>query len=234
MVTTALNYGELTQGSFDITIGPLVDLWQINSGTEYVPGAFQRAQRLALVNYRNVEIDVEEKTIYLPQPGMKLDLGGVAKGYAVDRALAVLDEWGVTAAMVDAGGDLAVLGRRTDGNPFRIGIRHPRNSREYVAVVPVAGRASIVSSGDYERFFYKDGVRYHHIFDPTTGLPACRGVVSATVLGPTAMEGDILSTAVFVLGVEEGLALVESLEGFEALVVTEELEVLKTTGMEVM
>ncbi|MEW5785818.1 MAG: FAD:protein FMN transferase, partial [Bacillota bacterium] len=127
------------------------------------------------------------------------------------------------------GGDIGLIGSKPDGTPWRIGIRHPRNADRYVGVIPLSGGA-VVTSGDYERFFEQDDVRFHHILDPKTGQPA-RSLISVTITAPTAMEADVLSTAVFVLGPERGMALVESLSGVEAVLVTPEMEILVSTGL---
>ena len=163
-------------------------------------------------------------------PGcFSLDLGGIAKGYIVDRGLALLAQAGVENAFLNAGGDIAILGTKPDGTPWRVGIRHPRGADHYIAVLSMTGGA-VVTSGDYERTFEAGGQRYHHILDPSTGYPA-GDLTSVTITAPTATEADALSTAVFVLGPERGLALVESLPGVEAVLVTRDLEIMVSTGL---
>lgn len=231
VIEESLRYAQLTDGVFDVSIGSLVELWSIMDGDDYVPAPSEIRQARALVDYRAVELNPKEWTVTLRRPGMRLDLGGVAKGYAIDRVRQILEEYGVKAALVDAGGDVWAVGMRPDGKEFRIGIRHPREPQSVVAVI-MARDISIVTSGDYQRYFIKGGVRYHHIIDPRTGMPANSGVISVTIVSPSGMEGDILSTAVFILGKEAGLELIESLPGVEALVVTEDLQVLYTSGLE--
>ena len=150
---------------------------------------------------------------------MSLHLGAIAKGYAVDRAMAVLKKNGIRHALINAGGDLIVLGERKDGQPWSIGLQHPRQPEKLIASFKLPGKA-VATSGDYQKYFMKDKTRYHHILDPANGRPA-RGVISCTVVAETVMDADALATAVFVLGPEKGMALVDSLDGVEAMLITE-------------
>ncbi len=225
----ALEYAALSEGAFDPTIAPLLDCWGFLDQRYRVPGPEEIEAVLPLVNFRLLELDRERQTIYLPEAGMSLDLGGIAKGFIVDRGLAVLSRAGIRHAFLNAGGDIGLLGTRPDGEPWRIGVRHPRVENSLMAVLPLNGGA-VVTSGDYERTFELKGVRYHHILDPATGKPAAQ-LASVTIIAPTAMEADALSTAVFVLGPSRGLALVEQLPGIEAVLVTPEMEVLVSSGL---
>ena len=231
IIEESIRYAELTAGAFDISIGPLVELWDIGGGNESVPEEEKIEQVLNKVDYLLIELDPVERYVYLTKEGMRLDLGGVAKGYAVDRAKKVLLTYGVESALIDAGGDIWVIGSRPDGNPFNVGVQHPRNPQETAAVFPVENK-SVVSSGDYQRYFVKNGERYHHIFDPASGRPADSGLVSVTVFGDSAMKGDILSTALFVLGVDKGLEFIESLPGKEALFIDENMEKTISSGLQ--
>lgn len=229
VIARALEIAALTDGAFDITIAPLVDLWGFGTGDTHIPDQDALQAALAKVDYRQVVPDREDMSVFLAQPGMKLDLGGIAKGYIVDKAAEALLAKGVTSAYFDAGGDIRVIGEKPDGSPWRIGIRHPRNRNKLIAHVDLKNQA-IVTSGDYERYFTADGVRYHHILDPKTGMPT-REIISATVIAPDALTADALSTGIFVLGLERGLALIESLPGVEAIIITADETVHESSGV---
>lgn len=214
VIALGLQVAAASDGALDLTLGRLKALWAIESETPRVPEAEELAA--ALQGTGPAALQLDGLTVRKAAPQLAVDLGAVAKGYAVDRAVAVLRAAGVTRASVNAGGDIFLLGDQV-GRPWRIGIQHPRNQGEVAATLLVADQA-VVTSGDYERFFEQDGVRYHHIFDPKTGRPA-RRCQSATVVAPTAALADALSTAVFVLGPEAGLALVERFPGALALVI---------------
>jgi thiamine biosynthesis lipoprotein len=225
LLKLSLHYSQLSVGAFDVTVRPLVELWGIGKKDNYVPSKEEIQQALKLVDYRKLVLNDQEQSVFLPVKGMGIDLGGAAKGYAADRARAVLQEYGVNSALVDAGGNIWTVGVRPDGEKWRIGIRHPRPEMgsKILAVLP-AQDLTLVTSGDYERYFVKDDVRYHHIFDPRTGWPA-QGVISATIVGTNGAEADILSTTVFVLGPKKGLALAAESGITKAIVVTPDLQV---------
>jgi len=229
-ISLALEVGRLTSGAFDITVAPLLDVWGFGTGNTVVPSEQQLAKALPLVDYRQVRLVEEGRQVFLENAGMQLDLGGIAKGYIVDRAVEVLQAAGVSSGTVDAGGDIRAIGSKPDGSPWRIGIRHPRERRELVAVVELRDQA-IVTSGDYERFFTVGEQRYHHLLNPQTGMPA-RGVTSVTIVAPDAFTADAYSTAVFVMGRERGMAFVESLPGVEAIILTEDGEIHLSSGLE--
>ena len=160
-----------------------------------------------------------------------MDLGGIAKGYAGDEAIKIYKKYGIKSAYINLGGNVVVLGTKPDGKPWRIGVQNPRAENGfYIGIVEVADKA-VVTSGDYERFFEENGKRYHHILDPKTGRPADSGLISSTIVTDVSMDADALSTAAFVLGLEKGRALVESLEGVEAIFVTKDKEVYVTDGL---
>ncbi len=215
LVAESVRLGELTGGAFDISFAGVGKLWDFKARPPRVPDAATIQSRLAVVDYRRIEVDVERSAISLPK-GFRIGLGGHAKGYGVDRAMAVLQEHGVQHAFVNAGGDLKALGRK-GGELWKIAIKHPRDKDRVLAVIPVSNTC-VVTSGDYERFFEHEGRRYHHILDPRTGYPS-RGCMAATVVGPSAAFCDGLATALCVLKPERGLALVNTLAGIEALLV---------------
>jgi len=217
---------ELTKGSFDITIYPLWKIWKFEGESVEMPDEEEIEKELQLVNYKNIII--ENGKIKFIKRGIGIDLGGIAKGYAVDAAIKVLKDKNINSAIVNAGGDMYVLGRK-QGKPWRIGIRHPRREGEILGTIKVEDKA-IVTSGDYERFFFSGGKKYHHIINPKTGYPAdeCQSV---TIVAKEATFADGLATGIFVLGPEEGMALIESLEGVEGVIVNKEGEVSVSSGL---
>lgn len=198
LVAESLRLAALSGGRFDPTIGPLVKLWGVGDGRTTPPSPADVAKARQLVDYRRVMVDREGSRLYLPLPGMALDLGGVAKGYAAEQAERLLRRRGVKSALIDAGGNIVAIGTRLDGRPWRVGVRHPRKADEVLGVLSVADR-TVVTSGDYERYFTYQGRRYHHILDPRTGYPA-EGLESATIVAGSSTLADLLSTSVFVLG----------------------------------
>jgi len=214
-----------TEGAFDITVGPLMELYRFDEGGE-VPSPEDLERALASVGYGKIDIDVERGTVTFFEEGVRIDLGGIGKGYAVDRAAAVLAAEGVTNAIIDAGGDLRLLGHRPGKDFWRIGIRHPREPGKLLLSIDLADRA-VVTSGDYERFFMRGNERYHHLLDPSTGLPA-RGCQSVTVIARSTADADAYATAAFVLGPERGLAYLRALEEVEGIIVDSNGEVLWT------
>jgi len=226
LLEESVRLSNLTKGCFDVTIYPLWKIWKFEGENIEVPSKRGIERALELVAYKNMIL--QDGKIKFAKKGMGIDLGGIAKGYAVDAAIKVLKEKNVKSAMVNAGGDIYVLGRK-QGKPWRIGIRHPRKEGEILGIVEVEDRA-IVTSGDYERFFFSEGKRYHHIFNPKTGYPAeeCQSV---TIVAKKATFADGLATGVFVLGPKEGMDLIESLEEVEGVIVSKEGEVSVSSGL---
>lgn len=204
-------------GAFDITVEPLVQLWDFDSENEVIPGRATLRKTAALVNYKNIEIF--DHKVRLARPGMAINVNGLAKGYAVDRAVSILRGM-VPNGIVNAGGDLFAFGQKSKESPWTIGLQHPRKPQDLLAAFAVKNQA-VATSGDYQRYFVKDGVRYHHIFDPATGMPA-RKMISTTLITTEVMEADAMATAVFVMGPEAGLAWVDSLDNVEAMVMLED------------
>ncbi|NPV71910.1 MAG: FAD:protein FMN transferase [Firmicutes bacterium] len=222
VIEQAVRFAESSGGAFDPTVLPLVKAWGF-SGTPRVPAREELATARALVDYRSVALDKASMTVGLLRNGMGLDLGAIAKGYATDRAVAVLRARGVKSALIDAGGNVFALGRKPLGfrrsSEWVVGIQHPRQSSEYLARIRLENETA-VTSGDYQRYFEADGVRYHHIIDPRTGYPA-RGLTSVTVVGASSTAADALSTTVFVLGERPGAEFLGRMAGFGAVLVTE-------------
>lgn len=217
VVRKALEYARLSGGAFDPTIGPVVKLWNIGMEGERIPEDREIAAALSLVNWRLVELDDRDSTVFLPRKGMRLDLGAIAKGYAADEASRILGERGERAAIVDLGGNILVYGAKPDGSLWRIGVQNPFNDRgEYIGVVTLAG-GTVVTSGVYERYFERNGKRYHHILDTRTGRPVETDLVAVSVIASSSIDADGLSTTLFALGREKGLALAKTLPGVEAI-----------------
>ena len=204
----------LTAGAFDITYASVGRYYDYREGVAPNEAAIETAVKA--IDYRHVEIDAPGQRVRFKHPKVYVDLGGIAKGHAVDRGIAILEQAGVTQASVAAGGDSRIIGDR-DGQPWTVGVKHPRKDGEMSALLPLSDTA-VSTSGDYERFFERDGVRYHHILDPSTGRSA-DGAWSVTILGPEATFTDALSTSVFVLGPERGLELIDRLDGVDAIII---------------
>ncbi|MDR0382950.1 MAG: FAD:protein FMN transferase [Spirochaetaceae bacterium] len=239
----ALYFAELSGGKFDPTIGPLVKLWGIGLGGESVPPQDKIDEALSLINWRDVVIDSENGTAFLKKKNMALDLGGVVKGYAADEALAIVIDSGVKGALIDLGGNIIVYGEKRakqSGKPWRIGIQDPFKERgEYIGVLEIEGGA-VVTSGDYERFFEQDGLRYHHILSTETGYPVENDVVAVTVTQRVpprggiggALDADALSTTLFALGAEDGFSLVRQMDGTGAVFALKDGKILVTPNLQ--
>lgn len=232
VVQRALEYAAITSGKFDPTIQPIVALWRIGSPEARVPAPAEIAAKLPLIGYQSVQLDVQNRTVYLPQAGMGLDLGGIAKGYAADEAVRIFREHGVKNALISLGGNIYALGTNPDGQPWRIGVQNPEDERNtYIAVIATSDE-TLVTSGAYERYLEVNGLRYHHIIDPATGYPAETDVLSSTIITTRSIDADALSTSVFILGRERGLQLIEQLPGIEAVVVDRNHQVYLSSGMQ--
>lgn len=230
IIEKALEYGEISKGGFDITIAPCVGLWDFtgeNAGKLPDPDALAAAAEK--VDY--TQVDVNDDGVKLG-PGQSIDLGGVAKGYITGRISDLLKEKGVKSGLLNFGGNVQTIGDKTDGTPWNVGVQDPRSpSGESIAVMPVTDGA-VVTSGIYERGFDLDGVRYHHLLDTATGMPIQNGLAGVTIFVDDSFDGDGLSTTLFALGEEDGLALAEELPGVEAVFVTREDRVSYTSGLE--
>jgi thiamine biosynthesis lipoprotein len=227
VIRASLEFSQLTGGAFDVTYASVGYLYDFRARQR--PTEAQITAALPGVDWRNVRLDPAALTVRFEKPGMRIDLGGIAKGYAVDRAIALLQARGVAHALVTAGGDSRLIGDRF-GRPWIVGIRHPDDAKRIITRIPLVDTA-MSTSGDYERYFDENGVRYHHIIDPKTGHSASK-VRSATILAPTAMQTDGLSKTAFVLGAEEALKIIEKIPGVDAIFVTPGGKVLYTKGMQ--
>ena len=214
LVERSLELSAASGGAFDITYDSVGYLYDFRAHQR--PTDTQIAERLGAVDYRHVVLDRAERSIFFKTAGVRINLGGIAKGYVVERAAAMLRERGVQHALLNAGGDTRVIGDRR-GQPWIVGIRHPRVADEVVTRLPLVDEA-ISTSGDYERYFEENGRRYHHIINPATGRPT-EGILTVTVIGPDGTMTDGLDTAIFVLGVDKGLELIESYPEYETIIV---------------
>jgi thiamine biosynthesis lipoprotein len=215
LLARAVEIGALTGGAFDITVGPAVRLWKVTEA-DRVPTMMELAIATQYVDYRLLRLDREQRTAFLEKPGMQIDIGGIGKGYAAEHTAAVMREAGATGGLIGIAGDFRIFGRRADGTAWPVGIQHPRRPDVVLATFESVDEA-ISTSGDYERFFFKDGIRYHHILDPRTLTPA-RLCQSVTIVASDATTADGLATGVFVMGPDLGMALVERL-GIAAVIV---------------
>jgi len=226
----ARQISEWTDGTFDVTFGALTDVWKFDQDQDdTIPSAEAIRARLPLIDYRQIEIDDRAGTVFLKRKGMKIHLGGIGKGYAVEHAMNILRRAGLRDFMIQAGGDLYVGGHK-DGRPWRLGINDPRGAEGKSFATLDLSDSTFSTSGDYARFFMKDGVRYHHILDPSTGQPArlCRSV---TIVSDSPVLADAVAKGVFILGPEKGMALVERLPKLGAVIVTAKNEVLVSSGL---
>jgi len=226
VIALGLDIARRSGGAFDLTLGRLKSLWGIETETPRVPAPAELAS--ALQGTGPGALSVSGDLVTKRSPQLAIDLGAIAKGYAVDRAIATLRAHGVPSAAVNAGGDIGLLGSKL-GRPWRIGVQHPRQASSVLVTLEAADRA-VVTSGDYERCFERDGRRYHHLFDPQTGYPAGR-CQSVTVLASHAVLADALATALFVLGPERGLALLRDYPGVDALIVAADGRLHSTPGL---
>jgi thiamine biosynthesis lipoprotein len=226
IIARSIDFSQLSEGAFDITFASVGHLYDYRR--RILPNEDELSRGRAAIGYRNLILDPHHGTIRFARAGVQIDLGGFAKGLAVDDGAAILQGHGIRNGIVTAGGDSHILGDRR-GRPWTIGIRDPRDAAKMVAVLPLEDVA-LSTSGDYERFFEQDGVRYHHLIDPATGKSAC-GVRSVTVVAPDGLTSEALSKSVFVMGVDKGLRLIESLQGVDAVVVDASGELHYSSGL---
>jgi thiamine biosynthesis lipoprotein len=224
---------EISNGAFDITIGPLVKSWGIGAGFKGEPSTTELQKALALINYNDLEID--DHSARLKKPGQMVDLGGIAKGYIGDEVIEIYKKNGIKSGFVNLGGNVVTLGSKPDGSPWTVGIQHPRkeevsDEHQILGSVSVRNKA-VVTAGDGQRYAIEDGKRYHHILDPVTGYPAESGLMSVTLIMDSSFDADALDTAVFVLGLEKGMDLIKKYGGIEAIFITTDKEIIITDGL---
>ncbi len=230
LLQKALDIGKDTDGAFDCTILPVMQLWGFTTQNYAVPNADTLAKTLSLVNYQAVQINADN-VVTLPT-GAGLDLGGIAKGYASDRVMQVFQADGVTSGIVSLGGNVQTLGTKPDGSLWNVAVQDPNNLEDYVGVIATSDKA-IITSGGYQRYFDQDGVRYHHIIDPQTGYPAQSGLLSATIVSASGTLADGLSTAMFIMGLDKASTYWRAHKAdFDAVFITNNGDVYVTAGLQ--
>jgi thiamine biosynthesis lipoprotein len=223
LIQTGIDYGELSGGAFDITISPVADLWDFKTDTPSLPDASALEEALTHVNYKNIQID--GNYVSLSDPEAAIDVGGIAKGYIADRLKEYLQSQGIEHAMINLGGNVLAMGAKLDGSDYNIGIQDPFDSEgNPITAVQIADQ-TVVTSGTYERFFKIDDTIYHHILNPSTGYPYENGLSSVTIITDSSLEADALSTTCFALGYEDGMNLINQLDGVDAIFITTDEEV---------
>lgn len=231
VLKTSIEYAEMTEGKFDPTIGPLVSLWGIGTEDARVPEQEEIDEARELVNYKWLEIDEKKNLVELTKEDMEIDLGAIAKGYAADEVKNIVEESSIESAFVNIGGNVMVIGSKTDGSDWKIGIQDPRIERGNVMGSINLKNKTVVTSGNYERYFEEDDKIYHHILDPDTGRPARNNLLGVSIVTENSMKADAISTSVFLMGLKDGREFVENMEGVEALFITEEEKVVLTSGL---
>ena len=226
LIQKGIEYGDLTDGKFDITIAPLMELWDFKNNTGNIPKHADIEEALSHVNYKNIVIDGNK--VSLTDPKAAIDLGGIAKGYMADYLKDYLISEGVESALINLGGNILTLGSKPDGTSFNLGIQKPFDKQGTAITSVKVTDSSVVSSGIYERYFEVDNTLYHHILDTTTGYPCDNNLLGVTILSEKSVDGDALSTSCFVLGLDDGVKLIKSLEGVEAIFITEDYELIDT------
>lgn len=231
VIKKGLEYAKLSNGLFDISVGPIVKLWNIGLPEAKVPTQEEIDSRIPLVGYSDVELNDEENSVFLKRQGMMIDLGGVAKGYTADVISDILTEEGVKSAIIDLGGNIFAHGLKVDGSTWRIGIQNPFSDRGDIIGTITVKNKSIVTSGIYERYIEKDGIKYHHILSPKTGYPYENEIAGITIISDKSSDGDALSTSVFAMGVKEGMKFINTQEGIDAIFVTKDNKIYITDGI---
>lgn len=229
VLSRGIHLNKLTEGNFNLLVGSLVDLWDFKHAA-VAPAESRLNACLETLHAGQPVVDPDNRGSLI-RPGQTIDLGGIAKGYAADRCLEILKQHGIRSAFINFGGNVAVIGCRPDGAPWHVGIRHPRSMDRLLGSVAVVDE-SVVTSGDYERYFIDpSGRRYHHLLNPVSGYPARSGLTSATIIASDGMVADALSTAIFVAGLDKATQYLQSFPGAEAILVDEDLRVNITPGL---
>lgn len=224
-------YSGLSDGVFDISIGPIVKLWNIGTESARVPTQEELNAKLSLVNYQNVLLDEKDKKVMLKNMNMVIDLGGIAKGYAADEVKSILEGFGIKSAIIDLGGNVMTIGGKTSSHPWVIGIQNPDESRgNYIGTVKVNDQ-TVVTSGIYERYFVAEGKHYHHMLSPFDGYPFDNNLASVTIITDSSITADAFSTSVFGKGLEEGLKYVTEQKNMDAIFITKDNQVYITPGL---
>lgn len=224
----SLYFSELTNGAFDISYAAMDKIWKFDGSMKEMPTPEEIQQSVAKVGYKNIELDSANSTVFLKKIGMKIGFGSTGKGYAADKGRELMETKGIKAGIVNASGDMTTWGTKLNGKAWNVGITNPFDEEKYVAIIPLK-REAVTTSGSYEKYVEFNGKRYAHIINPVTGYPAT-GLVSATVIGPSAEMANGFSTSIMVLGKDKGLALIQQFPNYRCVVVTDDGEVIKSTN----
>lgn len=238
IIKESIKYSEMSGGAFDITIGPIVKLWAIGTKDQRIPSSSEIDEKIPLVGYNKIKINDADGSIMLEKQGMSIDLGGIAKGYAADQAVAVLSKHGIKKAIVNLGGsNINAIGSKSEDKQWSIGLQHPRKEQNagYLGILKLSDK-TVSTSGDYERYFIENGKRYHHILNPATGYPADSGVIADSIVidgsvNNSSMDADALSTIVFILGSDKGMKFISGIPGVECVIATSDNRLLVTDGL---
>ncbi len=230
ILKTSVEYSQLSGGMFDVTAGPLIDLWAIDPPNGHIPTSEELDTVLPLIGYNRI-IFYDNNQVMLADKGMVANLGAIAKGAITDEVKRFLMENGATSALINAGGNVLPVGTKPDGSAFSVGVQKPEDARGAYLLALESGDKAVVSSGDYERYFEVDGQRYHHILNPFTGYPVDTNISQITIVTDDGITADALSTTVLLLGITDGLALIESLDNAEAVFITKDNQIYITEGL---
>lgn len=228
LICTATEISKKTDGMFDITIAPIMDLWGFNTKEYRVPKTEEIAQALKKVGYEKISLNGKKLS---DGNGVQLDFGGIAKGYTSERVKDIFSENGIKSGMISLGGNIEAVGTKPDGSEWNVAIQSPKSDTEYAGVVKVSDKA-VITSGDYQRVFEENGEKYHHIINPKNGYPANSGLSSVTVISENSTEADALSTALFVMGLDKAEEYWRNSDGFEMVLITAENDIYVTDGIE--
>jgi thiamine biosynthesis lipoprotein len=233
VIERAVYFSKLTDGAFDITVSPLLKLWKFEGGKlKEIPAEEEIKKALESVGWQNI-ILMPKREVGFKKDGMSINLGGIAKGYIVDKAVAYLKIKGIKSGLINAGGDVYCFGKKDNGEPWSIGIQHPRKKKEIIGTLALTDKA-ITTSGDYEKFFILQGKRFSHIIDPQTGYPVDNHIAQVTIVAESCVDADALATALMVMGKEKGLEFIGKLPNTEAVIIEEiegKLEISYTPGL---
>lgn len=232
IITICKKYGEMTDGSFDLTIGAVSSLWDFKAEEPSIPEQASIDEALTHVDYRKIDVIEEDGQYFLIKEDENaiLELGGIAKGYIADKVKEYLLGAGVDSALIDLGGNILCVGTHLDGSPFRIGILEPFSENTYITTVN-ADDCSVVTSGSYQRYFEMDNRTYHHILNPSDGYPVENGLLSVTIIAKSSVDADALSTSCFILGVKKGMELIDSLEDIHAVFIDSDFNITYSEGL---
>ena len=231
LLTKSSEHSQLSDGVFNIMVGPLVKRWKVTAESPDIPPQAEINFLRTLIDYKDLHLERDNSSARLARKGQMADLGGIAKGFAGDEVIKIYKKNGIKSAIIDIGGNVCVLGSNIDGSPWNVGIQNPQMKRgNYVGSIKLSDKA-VSTSGAYERFFSSGGKKYHHIIDPRTGYPSESDLLSATIISDSSIDADALSTAAFILGLEKGIKLVKKIKGTQAVFIKEDGSIQATEGL---